>query len=66
MKLMNLEKIINDAFENKQNISEKSDKKVLDAINKTIELTDSGEILELLKRKMVNGLLINGLKKQFY
>ena len=44
MKTNELEKIINEAFENKQNISEKSDKKVLEAINKTIELTDSGEI----------------------
>ena len=44
MNTSELEKIINEAFENKQNISEKSDKKVLEAINKTIELTDSGEI----------------------
>ena len=44
MKTNELEKIINEAFENKQNISEKSDNKVLEAINKTIELTDSGEI----------------------
>ena len=44
MKTNELEKIINEAFEKKQNISEKSDNKVLEAINKTIELTDSGEI----------------------
>ena len=39
-----LENIINNAFENKQNISEKSDKKILDAINETIELTDKGKV----------------------
>ena len=44
MNTSEIEKIINEAFENKQNISEKSDKKILEAINKTIELTDSGEI----------------------
>ena len=34
MKPDELEKIINEAFENKQNISGNSDKKILDAINK--------------------------------
>ena len=42
MKIDELEKIINQAFDDKQNISEKSDKKILDAINETIELTDKG------------------------
>ena len=42
MKQDELEKIINEAFDNKKNISNKSDKKILDAINETIELTDSG------------------------
>ena len=44
MKLNELEKIINDAFENKQNISDNSDKKILDAISETIELTDKGNV----------------------
>ena len=44
MKIDELENIINKAFENKQTISEKSDKKILDAINETIELTDKGNI----------------------
>ena len=44
MKIDELENIINKAFENKQTISEKSDRKILDAINKTIELTDKGNI----------------------
>ena len=40
MKVDELEKIINDAFEDKQNISDSSDKKILDAINKTIIFND--------------------------
>ena len=44
MKVDELEKIINQAFDNKQNISEKSDKKIIDAINETIELTDKGTV----------------------
>ena len=39
-----LEKIINSAFENKQNINEKSEKEVINAIDQTIELTDKGEL----------------------
>jgi 2,3,4,5-tetrahydropyridine-2-carboxylate N-succinyltransferase len=44
MKPDELEKIINEAFENKQSMSENSDKKILDAIKETIELTDKGNI----------------------
>ena len=44
MKIVELEKIINNAFEDLQNISEKSDTKILNAINETIELTDKGEV----------------------
>ena len=44
MKKNELEQTINEAFENKQNISENSDKKILNAINETIELTDKGTI----------------------
>ena len=44
MKPDEIEKIINEAFENKQSISENSDKKILDAIKDTIELTDKGNL----------------------
>ena len=44
MKLDELEKIINLAFDNKEKISENSDKKIIDAINHTIDLTDQGVI----------------------
>ena len=36
MKVDELEKIINNAFEDRLNVSETSDKKILDAINETI------------------------------
>ena len=39
-----LEKIINKAFDNKQNINEKSDSEILKAVNQTIELTDKGKL----------------------
>ena len=64
MKLNELEKIINKAFEDKENVSEKSDKKILSAINETIELTDKGEV-RVAEKKTTNGQLTNGLKKQF-
>ena len=44
MKVDELEKIINQAFDDKKNISENSDKKILNAINETIELTDKGTV----------------------
>ena len=44
MKINEIEKIINEAFDNKQNISEKSEKNILNAINETIELTDKGKV----------------------
>ena len=51
MKRDELEKIINEAFENKQQVSENSDKKILDAISKTIELTDQGDLRVAEKKK---------------
>ena len=46
MKPNELEKIINEAFENKQNISESSDKKILDAINETIKIKTPWDTLD--------------------
>ena len=51
MKPDELEKIINEAFENKQSVSENSDKKILDAIKETIELTDKGNLRVAEKKK---------------
>ena len=44
MKFNELEKIINDSFENKDKINTNSEKTIINAINKTIELTDQGKI----------------------
>ena len=54
MKLNELETIINQAFENKKDISENSNKNILDAINETIELTDSGKT-RVAEKKMEAG-----------
>ena len=40
----NIEKIINDAWENKEKISNNSDKSILDAINQTIQNLDKGKV----------------------
>ena len=40
----NIEKIINDAWENKEKISNNSDKSILDAINQTIQNLDQGKV----------------------
>ena len=38
------EKIINEAWNNKNQVNSKSSKKILNAVSKTIELLDSGKI----------------------
>ena len=65
MKPDELEKIINEAFENKQSISENSDKKILDAIKKTIDLTDKGN-LRVAEKRNGKWLVNQWIKKQFY
>jgi len=44
MNLDKFEKIINEAFENKEKIDSSSDKSIIDAIKETIELTDQGKV----------------------
>jgi len=44
MNLDKFEKIINEAFENKERIDSNSDKTIIDAIKETIELTDQGKV----------------------
>ena len=51
MKLHELEKIINEAFENRKEIHENSEKIILDAINETIELADKGNVRVAEKKK---------------
>ena len=42
--MSNIEKIINDAWENKEKISNNSDRSILDAINQTIQNLDRGKV----------------------
>jgi 2,3,4,5-tetrahydropyridine-2-carboxylate N-succinyltransferase len=44
MNLDKFEKIINEAFDNKEKINANSDKSIIEAIKETIELTDQGKI----------------------
>ena len=60
-----MEKIINDAWENRAKIDGNSDKSIIDAINATIEKVDKGEI-RVAEKKGKDWSFINGLKKQFY
>ena len=59
-----LEKIINKAFDDKQNINEKSNTDVLKAINQTIELTDKGE-LRVAEKKNGNWIVNQWVKKLY-
>ena len=64
MNTKSFENIINEAWNNKGQVNSKSSRKLLNAISKTIDLLDAGEI-RVAKKKIMNGLLISGLKKQF-
>ena len=44
MNFESFEKIINDAWENKDQTNQRSDKKIINAISETIELLDNGKI----------------------
>jgi len=44
MNFESFEKIINDAWENKEQINQQSDKEIINAISETIELLDNGKI----------------------
>ena len=59
MNTNSFEKIINEAWNNKNQVNSNSDKKLLTTISETIELLDSGKI-RWQKKKIINGLLING------
>ena len=64
MNTKSFENIINEAWNNKGQINSKSSRKLLNSISKTIDLLDAGEI-RVAEKKITNGLLISGLKKQF-
>ena len=53
------ENIINESWNNKSQVNSNYDKKMINAINETIELLDSGKI-RVAEKKIVNGRLISG------
>ena len=64
MNTYKLQKIINQNFDQNEKINPKSDKKIIKAINETIELVDSGKIRVAIKL-MDLGWSINGLKRPY-
>ena len=52
-----LEKIINKSFEKKDQVGPKSDKKLIKAINETINLVDGGKIR--VANKLSEGWVVN-------
>ena len=62
MKANELENIINKAFEDKNNISENSDKSIIEAIEKTINLTDHG-VLRVAEKKNNSWVVNQWIKK---
>jgi len=57
MNTKSFEKIINEAWDNKNKINSKSDKKIINAINKIIDLLDSGKVRVAEKKN--NQWLVN-------
>ena len=57
-----MEKIINDAWENRSNITIASDKSIIDAINNTIDKVDKGEI-RIAEKKGSNWIVHQWIKK---
>ena len=51
MNTKSFENIINEAWDNKSQVNSKSDKKIINAIGKTIDLLDSGKIRVAEKKK---------------
>jgi 2,3,4,5-tetrahydropyridine-2,6-dicarboxylate N-succinyltransferase len=62
MNLNELEKIINESFENKEKVNTNSDKTIINAINKTIELTDQGKI-RVAEKKNGSWIINQWIKK---
>ena len=60
-----MEKIINEAWDNRDQISSNSDPSILNAIKETILKVDQGE-LRVAEKKVANGLFTSGSKKQYY
>ena len=61
--MSDIEKIINEAWENRDNVNQDSEQSLKDTINQMIADLDSGKV-RVQKKLMGNGLPINILKKQ--
>ena len=59
-----LEKIINESFEKKEKVGPKSDKKLIKAINETINLVDGGKI-RVANKKNGNWIVNQWIKKRY-
>ena len=64
--MSDIEKIINDAWENKKDISPDSDKSIIDAVNETIEHLDQGKIRVANRQSDGKWVPTKPQKKQFY
>ena len=62
MNTKSFEKIINEAWNSKSQVNSKSSRKILNAISKTIELLDSGEI-RVAEKKNDEWLVNQWIKK---
>ena len=62
MNTKSFENIINEAWNNKNQVNSKSSRKILNAISKTIELLDSGEI-RVAEKKNDEWLVNQWIKK---
>ena len=58
-----LERIINDAWENKEQINQNSEESIINAINQIIEDLDQGKVRVAEKIDAESGLFTNILKK---
>ena len=63
--MSDLEKIINDAFEDRDNINVNTAGDIRNAVDETLNKLDSGS-LRVCEKINKNGKLINGLKRQFF
>ena len=64
MSLEKIEKSINEAFNKKDKIKS-SDEAINNLVRETIDLLDNGKI-RVAEKKVINGKLINGLKKLYF
>ena len=64
MNIKSFEKIINEAWDKKGQVNSKSSRKLLNAISKTIDLLDSGEI-RVAEKKNNEWTANQWIKKQF-